>query len=91
MYTINTVVDRFYDSLPPPNQRYCLTNVLWLLDTRKDTLLEKKYPYVFWSAKVYRSMTSGLVSRDTHRISVDTTGRALVLKSTIALKKSWGG
>ena len=26
-----------------------------------------------------------------HRISGDTTGRALVLKPAISLKKSWGG
>ena len=25
--------DSYYDSPPPPNRRFCLTNVSWLLDT----------------------------------------------------------
>ena len=29
--------DSYHDS-PPRNQRFCLTNVSWLLDTRRDTI-----------------------------------------------------
>ena len=32
---------------PPQNQRFSLTNVSWLLDTGKRTLLKEKYPYIF--------------------------------------------
>ena len=52
---------------PPKNQRFCLTNVSWLLDTRKDTV-EAEVPIHFL---VCKGLAKGLsiddvgVSRDT--------------------------
>ena len=76
--------DWFYDCPPPPkpvisfNERSIINHhqsSSWLLDTRKDTIENKVYPYLFLlCAKDYRSLTSGRVSRDTHRISGDTIG-----------------
>ena len=57
-------------------------------DTRKDTLLKKRHPYIFLCAKVYRSMTTGC--RGIHRISGDTAG-SWFWKPAISLKKSRGG
>ena len=51
---------------PPPaprkiNNGFLLTNVSWLLDTRKDAMNKKKYfTFIFLFAKDYRTMTSGL-------------------------------
>ena len=49
--------------------------------------LKPKCPYVFLCAKAYRSTTSGCRGTSFFR----RYDRELVLKSTISLKKSWGG
>ena len=51
---------------PPKKQRFSFTNVSWLLDTRKDTAVEKeKCPYMFLCAKRGLSIDDVGVSRDT--------------------------
>ena len=75
-------------AIPPPrNQRYSLTNVSWLLDTRKDTI-EAKVSIRFLVSKAYRSTTSGC--RGTSYLR-RYDREVLVLKPAILLKKSWGG
>ena len=50
---------RFCDSLPPQTSDFVsLTNVSWLLDTRKDAM-KKVSTCIFLFAKGYRTMTSG--------------------------------
>ena len=49
----------------PQNQRYSLTSVSWLLDTRKWIPMKPRHPCIFLCAKASRSTTSGRVSRDT--------------------------
>ena len=43
---------------PPQNRRFSLTNVSWLLDTRKDAL-KRVSAYIILFAEDYRTMTSG--------------------------------
>ena len=57
---------------PPQNQRFSLTNVSWLLDTRKGAN-KKLSPNVLLFAKDYRTMASGGGDKR-HRISGDMTG-----------------
>ena len=73
----------FYDS-PPPNQRFSLTNVSWLLNTRKNgtkTISLQKFLF----ANDYQTITSRWHGAPYSRIC----GRALVSKRAISLKKSW--
>ena len=71
---------------PPPNQRFSLTNVLWLLDTRKDA---RKIisSCIFLFPKDYQTMTSGWQGAP----YFSRYGQELVSKPAISLKKSWGG
>ena len=57
------VCDCFYDSPPPKNQRFSITNVSWLLDTRKDAI-ESKVSIYFLVCKGLSVDDVG-VSRDT--------------------------
>ena len=51
---------------PPKKQRFSLTNVSWLLDTKKDTVVEKeRCPHIFLCAKRGLSIDDVGVSRDT--------------------------
>ena len=52
-----------FTTAPPENQRFSLTDVSWLLDTRKDTI-ENKVSMYFLSCKG-RSIDDVEVSRDT--------------------------
>ena len=85
--TILATYDLCYDSPPPPqNRRFCLTNVLWLLGTRKDALIRASSA-IFLFAKVCRTMASGwreaLFSR--------RYGRELVSKPRNFVKEKFGG
>ena len=56
---------------------------------RKDTIEKNCTHAISWvQRKVYRSISPGrVVCVEGHRIAGDTTGRALVLKPAISLKK----
>ena len=72
----------FYDS-PRPKQAISLTNVSWLLDTRKDAM-KKVSPFICLFAKDNQTMTSGWQGAPYFR----SYGRMLVSKPAISLKKS---
>ena len=52
----------YYDS-PPRNQRFSLTNVSWLLDTRKDTI--ENEVFIYFLMRQGLSIDDVGVSRDT--------------------------
>ena len=64
---VHHVTDSHYDS-PPQYERFSLSNVSWLLDTRKDTI-EKKVFHIF--SHVRRSNDQRRRGGKGHRISGD--------------------
>ena len=73
-------------TIAPPQTGDILTNVSWLVDTRKDAM-KKPSSHNFMFAKVYRTMTSGWQGPP----YFGRYGRELVSKPAISLKKSWVG
>ena len=71
---------------PPSKQRFAVTNVSWLLDT-KEVAIKSRSLYIFLFARDYRSMTSWWQGASQFR----RYGRELVSKPVISLKKSLGG
>ena len=57
---ISSISERGTDSTiaPSENQRFFLTNVSWLFDTRMDDINERS-PHIFLCTKVYGTITSG--------------------------------
>ena len=78
----------FWSRTPPPplqNQRYFLSNVLWLLDTRKDST-KKSSSHTLSFAKDYRTRWELQGAQYFRRY-----GRELVLTPALSLTKSWRG
>ena len=85
-----TIIPSMIDStIPPPlNQRFYLSKVSWLLDTKKDA--RKIYLHALScvpGTKGYRTMTSGWQGAP----YFGTYGRELVSKQAIWLEKGWEG
>ena len=72
---------------PPKKQRFSLTNVSWLLDTKKGAIIQETSLHIFCLQSI---IENGRRAGKGHRISGDTAG-SWFLKPAISLKKCWGG
>ena len=73
----------------PKKRRFFLTNVSWLLDTRKGAM-KKSSSNIFMIAKVYRIYRTMTPGRQWARY-FRRCGRELASKPAISLQNSWGG